>query len=124
MDCSSKGSCGSCSPSSAPCCVEKPNADEDLKRQQVSEYYGKTLSGTTDLKTSCCTSAASGLSLSVKKARSALHDEVMSSFYGCGSPIPPALTGATVLDLGMVFSLNLLCTLAFRHPLFVYLLLS
>src|SRR6185503_7537838 len=29
-----------------------------------------------------------------------LHDEVKDRFYGCGSPIPPALEGATVLDLG------------------------
>jgi arsenite methyltransferase len=29
-----------------------------------------------------------------------LHDEVKARFYGCGSPIPPALDGITVLDLG------------------------
>jgi SAM-dependent methyltransferase len=29
-----------------------------------------------------------------------VHDEVLSRFYGCGSPIPPALDGLTVLDLG------------------------
>jgi SAM-dependent methyltransferase len=29
-----------------------------------------------------------------------LHEEVKARFYGCGSPIPPALEGATVLDLG------------------------
>lgn len=29
-----------------------------------------------------------------------LHPEVSSSFYGCGSPLPPALPGATVADLG------------------------
>ncbi len=29
-----------------------------------------------------------------------IHPEVKERFYGCGSPIPPALEGATVLDLG------------------------
>ena len=29
-----------------------------------------------------------------------MHPEVRDRFYGCGSPIPPDLTGATVLDLG------------------------
>lgn len=87
------GPCGSCE---VPC-------SEDTKRQQVSEYYGKTLSSTADLKTSCCTTADSGLTPAVKKARSQIHDEVMASFYGCGSPIPPALEGCTVLDLGRKF---------------------
>jgi SAM-dependent methyltransferase len=31
---------------------------------------------------------------------SQLDDEILSKFYGCGSPIPPALEGCTVLDLG------------------------
>lgn len=98
MDCcATKGSCGSC---------EKP---EDTKHQQVSTYYGKTLTGTADLKTSCCTTADTGLTAAVKKARSMLHDEVMGSFYGCGSPIPPAIEGSTVLDLG-VFALFQLLT--------------
>lgn len=29
-----------------------------------------------------------------------IHPEVQERFYGCGSPIPPAITGKTVLDLG------------------------
>ncbi len=29
-----------------------------------------------------------------------MHPEVLARFYGCGSPIPPALGGATVVDLG------------------------
>eukprot|EP01124_Arcella_intermedia_P027684 TRINITY_DN5469_c0_g1_i4.p1 TRINITY_DN5469_c0_g1~~TRINITY_DN5469_c0_g1_i4.p1 ORF type:complete len:366 (+),score=77.86 TRINITY_DN5469_c0_g1_i4:149-1099(+) len=36
----------------------------------------------------------------IKKIRSLLHDDTLASFYGCGSPIPPALNGAVVLDLG------------------------
>ncbi|TXL02716.1 methyltransferase type 11, partial [Methylococcaceae bacterium CS2] len=29
-----------------------------------------------------------------------LHPEVVARYYGCGTPLPPALDGATVLDLG------------------------
>ena len=29
-----------------------------------------------------------------------IHPEVLSKYYGCGSPIPPALEEMTVLDLG------------------------
>ena len=31
---------------------------------------------------------------------SQIHPEVVERFYGCGSPLPPALDGLTVLDLG------------------------
>jgi arsenite methyltransferase len=29
-----------------------------------------------------------------------IHTEILDRFYGCGSPIPSALEGATLLDLG------------------------
>lgn len=29
-----------------------------------------------------------------------ISEEIVSKFYGCGSPIPPSLEGRTVLDLG------------------------
>ena len=29
-----------------------------------------------------------------------VHPQVRERFYGCGSPLPPALAGMTVLDLG------------------------
>jgi len=70
------------------------------KHQEVAEYYGKTLTSSKDLKTSCCTTAGTGMTTSVKLARSLVHDEVLSSFYGCGSPVPPAIEGCVVLDLG------------------------
>ena len=65
----------------------------------VREYYGETLQGTTDLKTTACCSDEAVPDLH-KPILSLLPDEVMSKFYGCGSPIPPALEGMTVLDLG------------------------
>jgi len=72
--------------------------DLDNKHDDVQQYYG-SLKGSTDLKTNACTADVKLLP-SHSKIRSMLHDEVMSSFYGCGSPIPPALETCCVLDLG------------------------
>lgn len=65
----------------------------------VRNYYGKVLSSSQDLKTNaCCLPGAVPAHLREKIAR--IHPEVQDRFYGCGSPIPSALEGATVLDLG------------------------
>ena len=65
----------------------------------VRTYYGETLTGTADLKTTACCSDEA-VPDHHKPILSLLPDEVMAKFYGCGSPIPPALDGCTVLDLG------------------------
>jgi arsenite methyltransferase len=36
----------------------------------------------------------------MKEVLKEIHPEVLSKYYGCGSPIPPALEEMTVLDLG------------------------
>ncbi|MGW0734761.1 methyltransferase domain-containing protein [Streptomyces sp. NPDC002851] len=65
----------------------------------VREYYGKILASSADLKTSaCCTTTAPPAHIAAALAR--VHEEVKDRYYGCGSPVPPALEGATVLDLG------------------------
>lgn len=65
----------------------------------VKAYYGRVLKSSSDLKTSaCCLNET--LPLHVREALKDVHPEVLDRFYGCGSPIPPALGGATVLDLG------------------------
>ncbi|MBO8196664.1 methyltransferase domain-containing protein [Streptomyces oryzae] len=65
----------------------------------VRDYYGAVLSSTADLKTSaCCTVSAPPPH--VAAALELVHEEVKDRFYGCGSPVPPALDGLTVLDLG------------------------
>ena len=65
----------------------------------VREYYGKVLKSSADLKTSaCCLTEAMPPYLA--EALKRVHPETQERFYGCGSPIPPALDGATVLDLG------------------------
>lgn len=67
--------------------------------ESVKDYYGRVLQSSGDLKTSACCLAET-LPIYVRDALSDVHPEVLERFYGCGSPIPPALEGATVLDLG------------------------
>ncbi|MGR9053755.1 MAG: methyltransferase domain-containing protein [Gammaproteobacteria bacterium] len=67
--------------------------------ESVQNYYGEVLTSSKDLKTSaCCT--ADAMPKHLRPYLSALHPEVVDRFYGCGSPLPPALEGCTVLDLG------------------------
>lgn len=68
--------------------------------EDVKEYYGKTLQGTNDLQTKACCSSPSAMSKEVKEAVALVADEVVTRYYGCGSPLPPLLEGMTVLDLG------------------------
>lgn len=67
--------------------------------ESVKEYYGKILSTNKDLKTNACCTTES-MPLHLREILKDIHDEVKDKFYGCGSPIPMALVGKTVLDLG------------------------
>jgi len=67
--------------------------------ENVKDYYGNVLTNTSDLKTSaCCTSES--LPSHHKEILANIDDEIMTTFYGCGSPIPEAVEGRTILDLG------------------------
>ena len=67
--------------------------------ENVKEYYGHTLETNEDLKTSaCCPLEAPPKH--IQEFLKNVHDDVQAKFYGCGSPIPLALEGKTVLDLG------------------------
>ncbi|RMH54395.1 MAG: methyltransferase domain-containing protein [Bacteroidetes bacterium] len=65
----------------------------------VRAYYGQVLQSTRDLKTSACC-PAEALPPYLKAALRNIEADILDRFYGCGAPIPPALEGATVLDLG------------------------
>lgn len=67
---------------------------------QVREYYGRTLSSSDDLGTDAPHCEAVPPPKYVLDVMPLIADEIIARFYGCGSPIPPALEGATVLDLG------------------------
>lgn len=77
------------------------NMDQSAKTHgEIQAYYGKILGGSKDLKTSACCCIDESLPADVKAAMSEIDDEIIAKFYGCGSPIPSALEGCTVLDLG------------------------
>ncbi len=67
--------------------------------EAVQRYYGEVLKSSSDLQTSaCCVGGAPPPHIA--RALENVHEEVKARFYGCGSPIPLALEGAHVLDLG------------------------
>ncbi len=65
----------------------------------VRTYYGTVLNGTGDLRTTACCTTES-MSPHVRAALGEIDEEILDRFYGCGSPIPLAIDGTTVLDLG------------------------
>jgi SAM-dependent methyltransferase len=65
----------------------------------VQEYYGFTLTGTADLRTSACCDVSS-VPEALRPLLARIHPEVLSRYYGCGLVAPPLLQGARVLDLG------------------------
>ncbi len=71
----------------------------DAQQAAVRQYYGETLASSQDLRTTACCSIEA-MPSHLRAILRQLHPEVTERFYGCGSPLPPALEGATVLDLG------------------------
>ncbi len=74
--------------------------NEKFDQEALRTYYGTILKGSTDLKTSACCCGDEQLAPSVKAALAEINDEILTRFYGCGSPLPPLLDGRTILDLG------------------------
>lgn len=73
--------------------------DIEIMRDSVQEYYGQTLQSSDDLQTNaCCTDE--DIPRYIKTALSAVADEVMMKYYGCGLVTPEALEGLSILDLG------------------------
>jgi len=68
-------------------------------REDVQDYYGKTLQSSSDLQTNACTTADAPPAY-LKPILAKVHDEVMAKYYGCGLIAPTALEGVKVLDLG------------------------
>ncbi|RIA98937.1 arsenite methyltransferase [Glomus cerebriforme] len=79
---------------------EKSRVQGQIKTvESVKDYYSKVIKSNKDLKTSACC-AKETIPANVKEILKDIHPEVLSKFYGCGSPVPSALKGKTVLDLG------------------------
>lgn len=71
----------------------------DRTLSHVRDYYGRVLASSGDLKTGACCGPET-MPERMKALIRDVHPEVGERFYGCGVPIPSALEGATVLDLG------------------------
>ena len=67
--------------------------------QAVQDYYGKTLSSSSDLQTNACCTDVTPPDY-IRQAMDRVHDEVKNRYYGCGLVAPQRLTGCTILDLG------------------------
>ncbi|MBM5802931.1 MAG: methyltransferase domain-containing protein [Cyanobacteria bacterium K_DeepCast_35m_m2_155] len=74
-------------------------AQAETLQQSVRQYYGSTLSGSADLRTSACCDATT-VPPALKPLLARIHPEVSARYYGCGLVAPPVLEGARVLDLG------------------------
>lgn len=74
-------------------------SDDFDPQAAIREYYGRVLQGSGDLQTSACC-VAEVMPAHLRALLADVHEEVKGRFYGCGSPIPAALEGMTVLDLG------------------------
>ena len=59
-------------------------------QQSVQNYYGRILATKDDLKTGACCSIEA-LPADQRAVLKLIDDEIIEKFYGCGSPIPPAI---------------------------------
>ena len=72
----------------------------DETHASVSNYYGKELTSTDDLKTNACCTAGSPPKY-IRDCIDNIHPEVLARYYGCGLCLPQyPLEGASILDLG------------------------
>jgi SAM-dependent methyltransferase len=71
----------------------------ELSLDAIKTYYGKILGASRDLQTGACT-CRDDLPSAHRAILDEIDPEILDRFYGCGSPIPPALEGCHVLDLG------------------------
>ena len=81
-------------------CSNKETHVTTFDHERLRRYYGTVLTGSKDLKTNACCCTDDGLTPEIKEALAEIDDEITSRFYGCGSPLPPLLSGRTIVDLG------------------------
>lgn len=71
----------------------------DSVHEDIRAYYGSVLKGTGDLRTNACCTTES-IPGHVREVLREIDSEIVERFYGCSSPIPLAIDGCTMLDLG------------------------
>ena len=63
-------------------------------RKKVSDYYSKiTTDDEGEMQTNICSCASDAMPDYLKEVRKELPDEIITRFYGCGSPKPKAIEG-------------------------------
>jgi len=67
-------------------------------QETTKEYYGKVLKKSADLKTNACTSGK--YPQYILEIMKNIHEDVLSSYYGCGLVIPDFLDQTHIIDLG------------------------
>jgi arsenite methyltransferase len=75
------------------------NSFEKQTTTDVQKYYSETLQSSEDLLTSTCC-PVDAMPTYIRDIAGEVHPDVTARFYGCGSPIPNAVAGKTILDLG------------------------
>ena len=55
----------------------------------VKEYYGKVIQGKIDLTTKACCCSDEIVHPVIRDIEKQIDNEVLTKFYGCGSPTPP-----------------------------------
>ena len=69
--------------------------------ESVKDYYsGLTTQKDGALASAACSCASGSIPDPVREIVSELPEEILTRYYGCGSPIPDKIEGCTVLDLG------------------------
>lgn len=68
-------------------------------RENVIDYYTNELQSSDDLKTNACCTAIKYPKY-IKNALSQIHNDVLSTYYGCGLVVPDSLENMKVMDLG------------------------
>ena len=72
-----------------------------VSREEIKKYSSNvSLEENGVMATGICACGLDSMPKYIQKVLKEIPEEVTSRFYGCGSPLPPALEGCTVLDLG------------------------
>ena len=72
-----------------------------VSHEEIEAYYANvTVKEKGEMATHTCACGTESMPKYLRKIAAEIPEEVTSRFYGCGSPLPPALEGCTVLDLG------------------------
>ena len=72
-----------------------------VSREEIKKYYSNvTVKEQGEMTTHTCACGPECMPAYIRKILTDIPEEITTRFYGCGSPLPAALEGCTVLDLG------------------------